>query len=104
MYRSAHPAPRRIVERDVELRIEGSTLRLFGESRNVSETGMLVVAEDPKPPGTPIHFLCHDFQGRAEVVWWREAEEGALLGVRFTHMDPRDRDTLKRLLKYAARY
>lgn len=101
---SAHPAPRRILQRDVELRMAGSGLRIFGECRNLSETGMLVVAEDSRPPGTRLQFLCHDFQGYAEVVWRQESEEGVLLGLRFLHLDRTDQAVLTRKLKYAARY
>lgn len=101
---SGRPAPRRIIEREVELRFPCSTLRLFGESRNVSETGMLIVSEDPKPPGTPILFLFRDFQGKAEVVWRRESEEGALLGLKFTHLEPPARQALEKMMEYAPRY
>jgi c-di-GMP-binding flagellar brake protein YcgR len=101
MYSLSRPAPRRIVELPVELRFEGSTLRLFGESRNLSRTGMLVVAEDPKPPGTPIWLRLDEFEGRGEVVWRRESEEGALLGVRFTALTPQDRRAIDRILRDA---
>lgn len=101
---SGRPAPRRIIQRDVELRTLQSGLRLFGESRNLSETGMLVVAEDSRPPGTRVQFLCHDFQGQAEVVWRQESEEGVLLGLRFLHLAPESRRFLSRKLRYAARY
>ncbi len=104
MRRSNRPAPRYPVERDVELRFDGSNLRLFGESRNLSATGMLIVSEDPKPPGTPIRFLCRDFRGRAEVIWWREGKGGALLGLRFTHLEERDREVLTKLLGRARRF
>lgn len=104
MRSSAGPAPRKIVERHVELRFPGSTLRLFGETRNLSESGMLIVAEDPKAPGTPVHFLLRDFQGEARVVWRRESEEGALLGLRFTHLDAQAQEAIQEELKYAARY
>lgn len=101
---SRRPAPRRIIERDVELRSTDSGLRLFGESRNLSQTGMLVVAEDSRPPGTRLQFLCHDFQGYAEVVWRQESEEGVLLGLRFLDLAPGGRRFLSRKLRYAARY
>lgn len=104
MRRSDRPAPRYFVERDVELRFDRSTLRLFGASRNISETGMLIVSEDPKPRGTPVQFLCRDFRGRAEVVWWREGEDGAFVGLRFTHLEERDREVLRNVLKRAARF
>jgi c-di-GMP-binding flagellar brake protein YcgR len=101
---SRRAAQRRFVEEPVELRFDHSSLQLFGESRNMSETGMLIVAEDPKPPGTPIRFIFPQFQGRAEVVWRRESEEGALMGLRFTQMDLRDRAALARILRHAAPY
>lgn len=101
---SANPAPRRIVERHIELRFPGSTLRLFGETRNLSETGMLIVSEDPKAPGTPVQFLLRDFQGEAQVVWRQESEEGALLGLRFTYLDAGAQEAIREELKYAARY
>ena len=56
MKRSLGPARRRVVHLTVELTFDRSALRLFGESQNMSQTGMLILSEDPKPPGTPVRF------------------------------------------------
>ena len=65
MKRSHGPAPRRSVWLPVELSFEHSELRLFGISRNLSQTGMLILSEDPKPPGTPVRFEFEEFAGEA---------------------------------------
>lgn len=94
-----NPAPRRAVRLPVDMRFGRSDLLLSGTSRNMSVTGMLVLSEDPKPPGTPLHFKFDDFEGWGEVVWERTAEEGgAFLGLRFTALSPKDRRALVRLL------
>ncbi len=104
MTRSQGPAARRNVRLPLELRFERSELRLFAESRNMSQTGMLVVSEDPKPPGTPVRFQFDDFRGTARVVWRREDVEGSLLGMRFTGMEARDRHALIRILRESPRW
>ncbi len=104
MKRSQGPCARRNVRLPVELTFEQSELRLFGESLNMSQTGMLVVSEDPKPPGTPVRFQFDDFRGVARVVWRREAEEGSLLGMRFTALSREGRAALIRILRESPRY
>jgi len=98
------PAPRRYVKEPVELRLPHTPLQLFGESRNLSESGMLVVSEDPRPPGTVVRFRFYDFEGWAEVVWGRQSEEGPLLGLRFVDMDREDREALSEILRKAGPY
>jgi hypothetical protein len=99
MNRSQRPAARRNVRLPVELTFGQSALRLFGESRNLSKTGMLVLSEDPKPPGTPVRFEFEGVRGHAKVVWKREEMEGSLLGIRFTGLGSRSRATLVRILR-----
>ena len=104
MKRSQGSARRREVQLPVELTFDQSVLRLLGESQNMSLTGMLIVSEDPKPPGTAVRFRFDDFEGRAEVVWRREGYEGSLLGMRFTALGQNDRVHLVRLLKESVPY
>ena len=99
MKRSLGPARRREVCLPVELTFDRSALRLSGESQNMSHTGMLILSEDPKPPGTPVRFRFDDFHGRSEVVWRREAPDGSLLGMRFTALGQRGRTTLTKILR-----
>ncbi len=104
MYSSDAPAPRRFVQEPVELRPERTPRQIFAESRNLSETGMLVVSEDPRPPGTVLRFRFYQFGGWAEVVWRRQSAEGPLLGLRFVEMDAQDRAQLRRVLNRAGPY
>ena len=104
MKRSLGPAGRHEVCLPVELTFDRSALRLLGESQNMSQTGMLILSEDPKPPGTPVRFRFDDFQGRAEVVWRREAPDGSLLGMRFTALGQRGRITLTKILRESVVY
>jgi hypothetical protein len=64
----------------------------------MSLTGMLVVSEDPKPPGTVIRFQFDEFRGQAKVVWRREDRQGSLLGMQFMGLQPPDRAALNRIL------
>jgi hypothetical protein len=99
------PAPRKEVTRHVDLTFGRSDLRLSGTSRNMSTTGMLVLSEDPKPPGTPVHFRFDEFEGWGEVVWQRTAEEGgSWLGMKFTSLASEDRRRLLVLLADAPLY
>ena len=98
------PAPRHFVREPVELRPELHPRQIFAESRNLSETGMLVVSEDPRPPGSVLRFRFYEFGGRAEVVWRRQSEDGPLLGLRFVEMDPGDRARLRRVLHRTGPY
>ncbi|GEM_PF-3518240 len=104
MHASNDPAPRHFVNEPVELRPERTPRQIFAESRNLSETGMLVVSEDPRPPGTVLRFKFYQFGGWAEVVWRRQSEEGPLLGLRFVEMSPEDRAQLRRLLSRSGPY
>ncbi len=97
-------AQRREVRLPVELTFDRSALLLLGESQNMSQTGMLILAEDPKPPGTPVRFRFDEFQGRAEVVWRREAHDGSLLGMKFTALGERGRVALTKILRGSVVY
>ncbi len=84
----------------VELISRESEEAFLAVSVNISETGMLVLSEEPRPRGTPLHFEFHQFGGTGEVIWNREDEDGGmLLGVRFLALKRRDRKTLNRILE-----
>ena len=72
-------------------------------SVNLSETGMLVLAEDARPVGTHLRFQFPDFQGIGKVVWARESEPGVhfleLMGIEFFPLDRSARKVLEGLLK-----
>lgn len=93
------PAARMIVEMEVEFSPERSTHVVGGECQNLSETGMLLLTDDPFPPGTPIRFRSHRFQGRAKVVWRLEVREGTLLGIEFTELSDADREALRGVIR-----
>lgn len=99
------PAPRRELRLPVDLSFGRSDLWLSGTSRNMSVTGMLVLSEDPKPPGTPVYFRFEEFEGWGEVVWQRTAEEGgSWLGMKFTSLASKDQNRLRHLLDDAPFY
>ncbi len=94
------PAPRFDIELPVELFHGESDKPFLGVSVNLSETGMLIVAEETRPRGTLLRFGFHQFGGSAEVIWIREDEEGeTLLGVKFLALKRGARKTLKRILE-----
>ena len=98
--RTPRLSPRYEIDLPVDMRFGRSDLRLFGRTVNMSATGLLILSEDPKPPGTPVHLKLDEFEGWAEVVWQRTAEVGgALVGMRFTRMDADDRSKLEDLLR-----
>lgn len=93
-------SPRFEIELPVDMRFGRSDLQLSGRTVNMSATGLLIHSEDPKPPGTPAHLKLDEFEAWGEVVWQRTAEAGgALLGVRFTHINQEDRRVLANLLR-----
>lgn len=99
------PAPRFDIALPVEL-TEGREERRFrGVSVNISESGMLVRAEEERPKGTRLSFSFAPFGGTAQVIWIRplteeavEEASGTLLGMRFVSMKRHDRKTLVRIL------
>jgi hypothetical protein len=93
------PAPRMIVETEVEFASEQSPHLVVGECQNLSETGMLLLTDDPRPPGTRIHFRTERFQGHGLVVWRLEVREGTLLGIEFTELSSADREAVRRVLR-----
>jgi c-di-GMP-binding flagellar brake protein YcgR len=99
------PAPRFDIALPVELTEGREEARFQGVSVNISESGMLVRAEQERPRGTTLSFSFAPFGGTAQVIWIRqlveEQEEGAagtLLGMKFVSMKRHDRKTLVRML------
>lgn len=76
---------------------------------NLSQTGMFLAAERPKPPGSILDFefqLGDDLalvRGRGEVVWTRREGQGenqpAGMGVRFFRMDETGKDVIRRIVE-----
>lgn len=98
--RTPRLAPRYEIDLPVDMRFGQSDLHLSGRTLNMSASGILVLCEDPKPPGTPVHLKLDELEAWAEVVWQRTAEiGGALLGMKFTHLNERDRQVLLELLR-----
>ena len=94
------PAPSFDVELPVELSSEESGEPFLGVSINLSDTGMLVVADEPQLRGTPLRFDFQQFGGTSEVIWTREDKvRGVLLGMKFLSLKRRDRKTLCRILE-----
>jgi hypothetical protein len=94
------PAPRLNLRLPVVLRAGASETFLSAESVNVSETGMLIHADDQWPPGSELSFeFSPDLQGRAEVIWTREADsKGTLLGMKFRSLQEGARKALVQLM------
>ena len=94
-------APRKNIVMSVRLMFRGGEV-LHGDSLNISKTGMLMLAKEARPVGTPVRFRFPHFQGVGEVVWTREAEPGVqflmLLGIKFLPLEPYDRKVLDELL------
>lgn len=98
--RTRRLAPRYEIELPVDMRFGRSDLQLSGRTLNLSASGILIHCEDPKPPGTPVHLKLDEFEAWGEVVWQQTAEVGgALLGMKFTHLNERDRQALVDLLR-----
>jgi hypothetical protein len=96
------PAPRFDIALPVELIEEQAGSRFQGVSINISESGMLVRAEEARPKGTRLSFSFAPFGGIAQVIWIRSLAEGeesrTLLGMKFVSMKRHDRKTLFRML------
>ncbi len=93
--------PRKDIAVPVRLVFTGGAI-LLGDSVNISNTGMLVLAEEARPVGTHFRFQCPDFKGMGEIVWTRDSEPGVqflkLLGIKFLPLEPSDRKALDELL------
>ena len=94
------PAPRFDIELDVRLIHEDSNTEFHGVSKNMSETGVLVLTERQEPRGTRLGLEFPAFKGEGEIIWTKATDEGALLGMRFLSMGWRDRRALKSLFKF----
>ena len=94
-------APGLDLEMSVELSAGEDGTVSVGHSVNISETGMLVFSQDPRPRGTVIHFVVGPrFKGSGEVIWTRNADAGgAFLGLRFRPLPRGARKTLLGLLQ-----
>jgi hypothetical protein len=81
----SEPAPRYDIELSVRLVPGGSDAAFTGTSENISETGVLVLAERLEPRGALLYLEFPVFEARGEVIWTRETEEElqVLLGMRF---------------------
>ena len=94
-------APRKNIVMLVRLTFRGEEA-LLGNSSNISETGMLVLAEEARPVGTHLRFQFPEFQGMGQVVWTCESEPGVqflmLMGIVFLPLEPHDRKVLDELL------
>jgi len=80
-------APRREIDLPVSLSFEDAGRPLFGASRNISSTGMLVLSKGTGQPGTRVSFECVPASGVGEVVWARTDEAGETwIGMRFVEL------------------
>ena len=69
---------------------------------NMSLTGMLVLSEEARAPGTLVRFNFSEFEGMGKVIWTRDYQPGvrflALLGIEFLPFEPVDRKVLEEKL------
>jgi len=86
----------------VRLMFRGSEKALQAHSLNMSLTGMLVLSEEARPPGTLVRFNFSQFEGMAKVIWTRDYRPGirflALLGIEFLPLEPHNRKVLEEML------
>lgn len=54
--------------------------------REYSETGVLVRSPIMEPLGTVVGLVFREFKAKGEIIWTREIDEGALLGMRIVSM------------------
>ena len=104
----SEPAPRFDIELPVEMADPSDGVSFRGVSLNMSESGMLVRADQERARGTTLRFEFAPFGGTAQVIWTRnvtadprarDAEGGILLGMKFLAMKRQDRKTLHRILQ-----
>ena len=94
------PAPRYGISVSLILLFHDPKGRFRGVTRNISESGMLVVSTAMRRRGSPVQFESSIFSGGAEVIWTREDHEGEmLLGLKFIELSNRDRNALHKLLE-----
>ena len=85
-------APRTDIDLPVSLSFENSNDRLFGTSKNISTTGMLVLAKESGQPGTRVSFESVPASGVGEVVWSRMDDGGEnWIGLRIVELARGDR-------------
>jgi len=102
----SEPAPRFDIELPVEMGEPGNGAPFRGVSLNMSESGMLVRAEEERPRGTTLRFEFAPFGGTAMVIWTgqvprsgRGEESSVLLGMKFLGMKRQDKKILRRILQ-----
>ena len=93
------PAPRMLVEMEVEFSSQRSPHLLVGECQNLSESGMLLLTDEPLSPGTPIRFHTERFKGRGVIVWRLEVQEGTLIGIEFQGLESTQREAVRGVLR-----
>ena len=91
-------APRYDITLEVRLIPENSNGRFHGVSQNISETGILVLAERTEPRGTMARVEFSKFTGTGEVIGTRDTEEEFLIGMRFVSLSRGRLETLTQLL------
>ncbi len=87
-------APRKDIDVPVALTFDDPPERCIGSSRNMSSTGMLVLSQGERPPGTRLSFESLPLSGTGEVVWSRPSGAGraTFLGMRFITVTRVDED------------
>ena len=80
------PAPRKNIRLEVALTFEGSGVTVRAVAENISETGVLVRSPIMEPLGTVVGLVFREFKAKGEIIWTREIDEGALLGMRIVSM------------------
>jgi c-di-GMP-binding flagellar brake protein YcgR len=88
----------------------------MAETRDISEGGVAVLLEQALPEGDTIELLLiltqdgiedpneEPFESSAHVMWSAEAEDGrTMVGLRFTKMQPSQRQRLDRFLVIAGK-
>lgn len=95
------PAPRYDLTLNVRMAPPGPDGEFRGVSKNISATGVLVLAERAEPRGTQLHLEFPVFTATGEVIWTREVEPSpqALVGMKFTSLARSDRKALVGLLE-----
>lgn len=97
----APPAPRYDIHLPVILTLADSQRSVVGTSENISETGVLIRAEEIAPLRSVLHLDFSLFSATAEVIWSREVEDesAVLLGMKFIELSREHRGILLRLLE-----
>ncbi len=105
---SGRVAPRLPIETSVYLEFEKFSGFITEYSENISEGGMFIKSDEPKPVGSVVSFefrLADNFrliQGLGEVVWVRATsggpEEPAGMGVRFHEIEQQSRQLIRTMV------